>query len=145
MTRQVRRAPREFSEREGERIALDFHDYKEGHEGYILQMLLTCRATTMTWDYYLHDRTTSTITAALNHFLKMMERSYETKVKVVECNNEITETKPRIAASLTEQGIRIEPSAPYIQAQNGSAERSGRVVKEKGRVLRISSKMPYML
>lgn len=145
MTRQVRRAPREFSEREGERIALDFHDYEEGHEGYTSQMLLTCRATTMTWDYYLHDRTTSTITAALNHFLKMMERSYETKVKVVECDNEITETKPRIAASLTEQGIRIEPSAPYTQAQNGGAERSGRVVKEKGRVLRISSKMPHML
>ena len=46
---------------------------------------------------------------------------------------------------LEEQFIKVEPSAPYTQAQNGGAERSGGVIKEKSRAMRTSSKLPTSL
>ncbi|RYP30088.1 hypothetical protein DL768_011201 [Monosporascus sp. mg162] len=46
---------------------------------------------------------------------------------------------------LHSEGILVEPSAPYTHAQNGGAERSGGVVMEKARAIRIGSKLPHNL
>src|SRR5262245_61413693 len=43
------------------------------------------------------------------------------------------------------KGITFEPSAPRTQAQNGAAERSGGVIMEKARVMRISANLPHNL
>ena len=43
------------------------------------------------------------------------------------------------------KGIRFEPSASYTQAQNGGAESSGGVVKEKARAMRSFAKLPHDL
>jgi hypothetical protein len=44
-----------------------------------------------------------------------------------------------------DNGIRLEPSAPNTQSQNGGAERSGGVIKEKARAMRLGSKLPAFL
>ncbi|KAH7465077.1 hypothetical protein FOMA001_g13637 [Fusarium oxysporum f. sp. matthiolae] len=143
--RQIRRAPRQSDQKAGERIAIDFHDYQEGIGGYTSQMLLTCRATGYIWDYYLTARTTEAIITAFKSFLSHLEVQHGLKVKVIECDNEITETKPKIGDFLRNRAIIIEPSAPYTQAQNGGAERSGGVVKDKERAMRTGAKLPHQL
>lgn len=142
ITRQIRRFPRDIQEQEGERIALDFHDYEEGLEGYSSQMLLYDRISGFIWDFYLKDREDDTIISALRSFLGIMRLHYETNVKVIECDNEITDVKPQVQAFLEDRHIKVEPSAPYSQAQNGGAERSGGEIKTKGRAMRLSSKLP---
>ncbi|KAG6996633.1 Retrovirus-related Pol polyprotein from transposon RE1 [Fusarium oxysporum f. sp. conglutinans] len=128
--RQVRRAPRQQpGQTAGERIAIDFHDYQEGIGGYTSQMLLTCRATGYIWDYYLTARTTEAVITAFKSFLSHLEVQHGLKVKVIECDNEITEIKPKIGDFVRNRAIIIEPSAPYTQAQNGGAERSGAVAR----------------
>ncbi|KAF6514078.1 hypothetical protein HZS61_006334 [Fusarium oxysporum f. sp. conglutinans] len=143
--RQIRRAPRQSDQKAGERIAIDFHDYQEGIGGYTSQMLLTCRATGYIWDYYLTARTTEAIITAFKSFLSHLEVQHGLKVKVIECDNEITEIKPKIGDFLRNRAIIIEPSAPYTQAQNGGAERSGGVVKDKERAMRTGAKLPHQL
>ncbi|KAE8548982.1 hypothetical protein EYB25_009365 [Talaromyces marneffei] len=49
---------------------------------------------------------------------------------------------PGVADWLTEQHIKLLPSAPYAQAQNGGAERVGRIIKDKGRAMRASARFP---
>src|SRR4029077_16131722 len=38
--------------------------------------------------------------------------------------------------------IEMDPSPPYTQSLNGAGERSGGVIKDKARAIRISSKLP---
>ncbi|KAG6999890.1 Retrovirus-related Pol polyprotein from transposon TNT [Fusarium oxysporum f. sp. conglutinans] len=144
--RQVRRAPRQQpGQTAGERIAVDFHDYEEGIDGYTSQMLLTCRATGYIWDYYLTARTADAIITAFKAFLGHMERQHSLKVRVIECDNEITEVKPKVGDFLRDRAIILEPSAPHTQAQNGGAERSGGVIKDKERAMRTGAKLPHQL
>ena len=64
-----------------------------------------------------------------------MKSQYNVFPTAVECDNEFTTQKPRIRKYLEEKGINVEPSAPYTQAQNGGAERSGGVIKEMIRAM----------
>ena len=41
-----------------------------------------------------------------------------------------------------DQGIAVEPSALDTQAQNSGAERSGGVIKEKSRAMRLDADLP---
>lgn len=145
LTRQIRRTPRENDEKEGERIAIDFHDYQPGIGGYTSQMLLTCRKTNYIWDYYLSERTASAIVIIFRDFLHMLLTQHDIRVKKIECDNEITTVKPAVQAFLHYYGIVLEPSAPYTQAQNGAAERSGGVIKTKERTMREEAKLPSSL
>ena len=59
--------------------------------------------------------------------------------KVIECDNELGEKKPRIQRFLKDKWkIKIEPSAAHTQDQNGGAERSGATIKEKARAMGIN-------
>ena len=74
-----------------------------------------------------------------------MEKQYELKLQVIECDNELTIQKPGVKRYIESLHIKIEPSTPYTQALNGGAERSGGVVKQKIRSMRASSKLPAAL
>ena len=89
----------------------------------------------MMWDYYLSERTAETITACFKQLIKMFEVQYEVRLKVVKADNEINTQKRRVRKYLEERGIKLKPSAPYNQAQNGGAERAGGVIKEKMRAM----------
>ena len=97
------------------------------------------------WDFYLQDRTTDSIITVLSTFLGLLERQYELKPQVIECDNELTTQKPGVKRYIESLHIKVEPSPPYTQALNGGAECSGSVVKQKIRSMRASLKLPAAL
>ena len=146
LKRQIRRTPREVFEGKGERLAVDFHDFEGDQEGYSSLMLITCRTTGYSWDFYLKDRTSESIKTAFGTLFGLLDRQYGIKPKVIESDNEITTVKPKVRHYLErDHQIRLEPSPPYTQDLNGAAERSGGVLKEKIRSMRAGTKLPNTL
>lgn len=143
--RQIRRQPRDVGEGPGQRLAIDFHDLPKDPDGRNSVMLITDRWSSFIWDYYLVERRAGAIIIALKHLLGLLDRQFQVKVKVVECDNEIPRDKGPIFAYLATQHIQVESSAPYTPAQNGGAEISGHLIKVKARAMRISARLPEHL
>ena len=108
-------------------------------------MLITDRWSGYMWDFYLQDRTADSIITVLRTFLGLLENQYKLKPQVVECDNELTSQKPRVKRYIESLHMKVKPSPPYTQGLNGGAERSGGVVKQKIRCMRMSSKLPAAL
>lgn len=109
-------------------------------------MLITDRYSGFCWDYYLKNREQVTLKATLTQHVNFMKRQYGVTVKVIESDNEIGYARGRETMTLKwmkSQGIAFEPCAPNTPAQNGGAERSGGVVKEKARANRLSANLPW--
>ncbi|KAI1510922.1 gag-pre-integrs multi-domain protein [Pyrenophora tritici-repentis] len=129
--RQIRRLPRTNDEGPGERLAIDFHTYEvQAITKEKSQMLIT---------------DPKSIIRLLTTFFSFMKNHYNISVKTIESDNEITTVKPDVERWLATQGIRVEPSAPDTQAQNGGAERSGGVNKEKARAMRLDANLSWEL
>ncbi|KAJ3454849.1 hypothetical protein MRS44_013449 [Fusarium solani] len=145
MKRQIRRQPRDVGRRPGERLAIDFHDLPRDPTGRSSVMLITDRWSGMIWDYYLVERKTGPIINVLNDLFGILERQYQIKPKVIECDNEIPRDGGTIFAFLHTRHIKVEPSAPNTQAQNGGAEASGSIIKAKARAMRVGARLPEHL
>jgi len=145
--RQIRRAQRLNDEGPGERIAIDFHEYEaNSFTKEKSQMLITCRYSRYVWDFYFKDnRPARSIIRLLSLFVQFMKKQFNITVKVIETDNEIVTVKQEVERWCTSLSIRIEPSAPDTQAQNGGAERSGGVIKEKARAIRLDANLPWEL
>jgi hypothetical protein len=66
------------------------------------------------------------------------------KIKIIKCNNEI-EKHSQVAEFLASRSIKVEPSAPNTQGQNGGAERSEGVLKDKKCAMRVGARFPHAL
>ncbi|KAF7566661.1 hypothetical protein PtrM4_149810 [Pyrenophora tritici-repentis] len=145
--RQIRRALRLNDEGPGERIAIDFHEYEaDSFTKEKSQMLITCRNSRYVWDFYFKDnRPARSIIRLLALFIQFMKKQFNITVKVIETDNEIVTVKQEVEKWCTSLSIRLEPSAPDTQAQNGGAERSGGVIKEKARAIRLDANLPWEL
>jgi GAG-pre-integrase domain len=143
--RQIRREPRDICEGPGLHLAVDFHDYELGYGGFTSQMLITDRWSGCMWDYYLQNRTAKSIIIAFKHLFGILEKYY-IRPKIIEGDNEIFSQKHELRNFLeVEKHMRIEPSSPYTGPQNGAAERSGGVIKDKSRAMREGAKLPAKL
>jgi hypothetical protein len=107
-------------------------------------MILTNRATGYVWDYYFVTRKFADLIRMFNAFFNIIKVHNSIKVKTVECDNEI-EKHSQIAEFLASKSIRIEPSAPNTQGQNGGAKRSKGVLKDKKRAMRVRARFPHAL
>jgi hypothetical protein len=107
-------------------------------------MILTNRATGYVWDYYFITRKSADLIRMFDAFLNIMEVHNSIKVKTIEYNNEI-EKHSQVAEFLASKSIRIKPSAPNTQGQNGGAKRSEGVLKNKKRAMRVGARLPYAL
>jgi hypothetical protein len=145
--RQISRAPRINNDGPGERLSIDFHTYEnQAYTKEKSQMLITDKFSGMQWDLYFSDhRTARSIIKLLSIFTLFLKNHYNISVKTIEADNEITTVKPEVERWLATQGIIIEPSAPDTQAQNGGAERSGGVNKEKARAMRLDANLSWEL
>jgi hypothetical protein len=145
--RQISRAPRVNDDGPGERLSIDFHTYEtQGVTKEKSQMLITDKFSGMQWDFYFTDhRTAKSIIKSLSIFILFLKNHYNISVKTIEADNEITTVKPDVERWLATQGIIVEPSAPDTQAQNGGAERSGGVNKEKARAMRLDANLSWEL
>jgi hypothetical protein len=79
-----------------------------------------------------------------NTFFNIMKMHNSIKVKTVKCDNKI-EKHSQVAEFLAFKSIRIKPSAPNTQGQNSGAERSGGVLKDKKRAMRVEARLPHAL
>ncbi|KAF7445741.1 gag-pre-integrs domain containing protein [Pyrenophora tritici-repentis] len=93
--RQIRRTPRLNDEGPGERVAIDFHEYEDGSfTKEKSQMLITCRRSRYTWDFYFKDnRPARSIIRLLGLFVQFMKKQFNITVKVIETDNEIVTVK----------------------------------------------------
>jgi hypothetical protein len=82
------------------------------------------------WNYYFVTRKFANLIKMFDAFFNIMEVHNSIRVKIVEYNNEI-EKHSQVAEFLASRSIKVEPSAPNTQGQNGGAERSGGVLKDK--------------
>lgn len=142
--RQIRREPRERPDKAGSRLAIDFHDFEEDKDGYTSVMLIYDRFSGYIWDFYLKDRTAVKVVEALKWLFRILDRQHQIKPEVIETDGELPKSY-RFNAFIFDQGLRVEPSAPYTQDQNGGAERSGGVIKEKSRAMRLGARLPAYL
>jgi len=109
-------------------------------------MLITDRFSAYNWDFYFTDnRPARSIIRLLDHFTCFLYTQFNISVKVIEADNEIVTVKPEVKRWCTSKGIKVEPSAPDTQSQNGGGERSGGVIKEKARTIRLDANLPWEL
>jgi hypothetical protein len=134
LNRQISRRPRQSDNGPGETLAIDWHDYEKSRQGYKRQMLCTDRYSGFSWDFYCKTRKPAESAEHLRTLAKLLKTQYNIKIKVIESDGEII--RDEIATFCREKGISVEPSAPNTQSQNGKAERSGGVVKDKARSMR---------
>ena len=97
----------------------------------------------MCWDYYLPNTTEESIVDALAHFLRLFEGQYNKYPRIIESDNEIATVKPGVSHFLERLKIKVEPSAPNTQAQNGGAERAWSVLSHMMRAMK--GKLPEHL
>jgi hypothetical protein len=108
------------------------------------QMLITDKYSGFQWDFYFTDnRTARSIIKILTNFFLFLKNHYNITPKIIEADSEITTVKPEAERWLASQGMTVEPSAPDTQAQNGGAERSGGVNREKSRAMRLDANLPW--
>ena len=143
--RKVRREPRDIEGGPGTRLAVDFHDFEPDVHGYKSVMIVTDRWSGYMWDYYMEKRTAKAIIGALEHLRRLLQTQYGFTIKVIECDNEITEIKASVKHFAESHGGTMEPSAPYTQSQNGGAERSGHMVKQKAAAMAQGAHLPSNL
>jgi hypothetical protein len=145
--RQIRRAPRINECGPGERLSLDFHAYEaQSLTKEKSQLLITDKFSGLQWDFYFTDnRPARSIIRILSNFIIFLKNHFNITVKVIEADNEITTVKPEVQRWLASNAIIVEPSAPDTQAQNGGAERSGGVNKEKSRAMRLDANLSWEL
>jgi hypothetical protein len=112
--RQISQAPRQNNKGPGERIAIDFHLYKEGSfTKEKSQLLVTDRYSGFLWDFYFKDnRLGKSIIHFLDTLTRFLHRQYQIQIKVIECDGKITTTKLDVAQWCAAQSIRLKPSAP---------------------------------
>jgi hypothetical protein len=96
------------------------------------------------WDYYFVTRKSADLIRIFDAFFNIMEVHNFIRVKTVEYDNKI-EKHSQVAEFLASKSIRIEPSAPNTQGQNGGAERSKGVLKDKKRAMRVGARFPHVL
>ena len=58
----------------GEKLAIDFYNFKRDSDGYANLLLITDRITSYFWDYYLLDQRIETIIEALNGYINYLFR-----------------------------------------------------------------------
>jgi hypothetical protein len=142
--KQIRRAPKEFDENSEKRIAVDFHNYAPGINEYTSQMILTNRIINYVWDYYFVTRKSADLIKMFDAFFNIMEVHNFIRVKIVKCDNKI-EKHLQVTEFLASKSIKNEPSAPNTQGQNGGAECSRGVLKDKERAMRVGARFPHAL
>jgi hypothetical protein len=96
------------------------------------------------WDYYFVIRKSADLIKIFDAFFNIMKLHNSIKIKTVKCNNKI-EKYSQVAEFLAFKSIRIKPSAPNTQGPNGGAERSGGVLKDKKRAMRVEARLPHAL
>ncbi|KAM4067474.1 integrase core domain-containing protein [Hirsutella rhossiliensis] len=143
--RQVsRRTPiRDERQEPCQEIWIDWTELTPDFEGYVRVMFITDAYSGMVFPYFLKTYHSKHHLAALRDFVSWMKLRFDYTVKIVRSDGELFTNK--IKKWLRKKGISAEKSASNTQAQNGGAERSGGIVIERARKMRIAAGLPHDL
>ena len=132
------------------RVSIDWLDLAEGWDGYqgdgaMVQrvMMVVCNATVMAKAYYTTSSKEDENLLLTKDFVNWLKDRHKLEVKVIRSDNEMNQIK--IKAWCRSQGITFETCAPDTHAQNGTAERFGRLIIEKARAMRLSANLPHKM
>lgn len=125
-------------------LHIDWTDFEEAHAGFVRVMFIHDAYSGRAFPYFMttHGEEKETL-RILKDFIPWVRLKYKLDISTIRADNELGRRKTM--SWLRSQGISFEPSAPNTQAQNGIAERSGGVVLEKARAMRISARLPHDL
>ncbi len=139
-----RRTPTHKATKPGEEIHIDWTDLEEAYEGFVRVMFITDAFSGMVFNYFMRTHGTETENLAiLKDFTSWVSHQFNYKVLRIRSDHEQGRHKTRNWMRL--QHIDFEPSTPRTPAQNGRAERSGGVITEKARAMRIHANLPHDL
>jgi len=125
-------------------IHIDWTDLTEAYSGYVRVMYLHDNFSGRSFPYFMKTHGTEAENLrVLRDFIPLMKKKYNLDIKTIRSDNELNRKKTRNWLRL--QGINLELSAPRIQAQNGYAERSGAVIQERARAMRLKANLPHDL
>lgn len=142
--RQISRTPSDrIIEKPCNELHIDWTDFKQARAGFVRVMFIHDSYSGRTFPYFMTTHEEKEALKVLKDFIPWVNKKYKLDVSVIRSDNELRTKK--ILNWLRTQGISFEPSAPNTQAQNGVAERSGGVIVEKARAMRISANLPHDL
>lgn len=145
ITRQIsRRPPDRVIDKPLLELHIDWSDLQQAHAGFVRVMFIHDSFSGRSFPYFMRTHADEDESLkVLKDFIPWMCAKYNLDVSVIRSDNELNRKKTR--EWLRSQGISLEISAPRTQAQNGVAERSGGVIIEKARAMRLSAKLPHNL
>jgi transposase InsO family protein len=124
-------------------LHIDWTDFKEARAGFVRVMFIHDAYSGRAFPYFMTTHGEKETLRVLKDFIPWIYAKHKIAVSVIRADNELRTKK--ILNWLRTRGINFEPSAPNTQAQNGIAERSGGVIVEKARAMRISANLPHDL
>jgi hypothetical protein len=140
-----RRQPANHPTRPGQHLDIDFFSFTPSLPSlgsYTSVMLVRCRFSSMIWGYFLEKRKDEDVLAAIQDLVRLLKVQHSLQVETIRADNELYTLRPQLVAAVRQQGIVIQPSAPYTPAQNGAAEITGGIVIRRARAMRIGARLP---
>ena len=145
-----RRSPANQSMRPFHRVYIDWLDLEDSWDSYqgngtVVRraMVAICEATGMAVTYFTQSAKESENLPLTQNLVNWLAKRYNLEVKVIRSDNEMNRIKT--TEWCNKNGISFESCAPDTHAQNGGAERFGRLIMEKARAMRLSANLPHIL
>lgn len=140
---------RQSQERTTHPLALIHSDlagpFPRSHGGALYFIVYIDDYSQMTWLYTLKDKSSSTISNIFIRFKHEVEVSSNTKIQRFRCDNGTGEyMNSAFVTILSDNGIQLEPSAPYTQHQNGVAEAKIRVIQHRTKSMLAHAQAPHV-
>ena len=99
----------------------------------------------MAMTYFTQTSKESENLPLVTDFVTFLALRYNLKVKVIRSDNKLNRIKTRAWCESESVRISLELCAPDTHAQNGGAERFGRLIMEKARAMRLSANLSHKL
>jgi hypothetical protein len=122
-----------------DRVVWDMISLNEAYNGHRYVSHFQCRQTKFNM-VYTHAKKTDSL-AFFEKTWNLIENVYGGKVRFIRLDGE-TSLGELFERFVIARGVKAERSAPNTPAQNGGAERSGRVITTKARTMRIEANLP---
>ena len=124
------------------RVAYDLIPMEQGYNGHAWISHFVCQNTYFHWLWTHRNKHEATNIVA--RMVNIAENQYQQRITFLRTDGEKS-LGQAFENLLTEHGIQSERTAPYTPAQNGKSERSGGVIIQKARCMRIGANLPHHL
>ena len=124
------------------RVAYDLIPIEQGYNGHTWISHFVCQNTYFYWLWTHRNKHEATNIVA--RMVNIAENQYQQRITFLRTDGEKS-LGQAFENLLTEHGIQSERTAPYTPAQNGKSERSGGVIIQKARCIRIGANLPHHL